>query len=149
MSIQSVGFRAYTEAMQHFNKVESNLKQGHSLDNKHLFAKTLDQSLVRDTVDKPEIGFGAQADFIRYPDQERIPVTPKNGFVDTVTGSLKRVNELERAKAQAIDDFASGRSQNVHELMIAMQKSSLAMKMTSAVRSKVLEAYKEISKMTF
>ena len=68
MSIQSVGFRAYTEAMQHFNKVESNLKQGHSLDNKHLFAKTLDQSLVRDTVDKPEIGFGAQADFIRYPD---------------------------------------------------------------------------------
>ena len=33
--------------------------------------------------------------------------------------------------------------------MITMQKSSLAMKMTSAVRSKVLEAYKEISKMTF
>ena len=149
MSIQSVGFRAYTEAMQHFNKVESHLKQGQSLNANTLFAKTLDQSLVRDTVDKPEIGFGAQADFIRYPDQERLPVTPKNGFVDTITSSLKRVNELQKAKNQAIDDFASGRSQNVHELMIAMQKSSLAMKMTSAVRSKVLEAYKEISKMQF
>ncbi|MEE0814347.1 MAG: flagellar hook-basal body complex protein FliE, partial [Desulfovibrio fairfieldensis] len=35
------------------------------------------------------------------------------------------------------------------ELMITMQKSSLAMKLTSAVRGKVLEAYKEISKMQF
>lgn len=40
-------------------------------------------------------------------------------------------------------------AQNVHELMITMQKSSLAMKMTSAVRGKVLEAYKELSKMQF
>ena len=46
-------------------------------------------------------------------------------------------------------DFASGRNQNVHELMITMQKSSLAMKLTTAVRGKVLEAYKELSKMQF
>lgn len=149
MSIQSVGLRAYTEALQHFNRVDSKIQHGERNNANSLFAKTLDQSLIRDTVDKPEIGFGAQADFIRYPDQVRVPVTPKNGFVDTVTSSLKRVNELEKIKAKSIDDFASGRSQNVHELMIAMQKSSLAMKMTSAVRSKVLEAYKEISKMTF
>ena len=149
MGIQAVGFRAYSEALQHFNKVDGQLKQGLPVERNNLFAKTLDQTLVRDTVDKPEMNFGAEADFIRYPDQERLPFTPKNGFVDTITNSLNRVNELQKAKAQAIDDFASGRSQNVHELMIAMQKSSLAMKMTSAVRSKVLEAYKEISKMQF
>ena len=149
MSIQAVGFRAYSEALQHFNKIDGQLRQGLPVDKNNLFAKTLDQTLVRDTVDKPEMNFGAEADFIRYPDQERLPFTPKNGFVDTISNSLNRVNELEKAKAQAIDDFSSGRSQNVHELMIAMQKSSLAMKMTSAVRSKVLEAYKEISKMQF
>ncbi|MBR5116925.1 MAG: flagellar hook-basal body complex protein FliE, partial [Lachnospiraceae bacterium] len=44
------------------------------------------------------------------------PVTPKNGFVDTLTSSLNRVNELDKAKATAIDDFASGRNQNVHDL---------------------------------
>ena len=33
--------------------------------------------------------------------------------------------------------------------MITMQKSSMAMKLTSAVRGKVLEAYKEISRMQF
>ena len=148
MSIQSVGYRAYSEALQHFNRVDSSLKQGNSVSRENLFAKTLDQTLVRDSVDRGD-GFGAQADFISYPDQRHVPVVPRNGFMDTVADSLNRVNELQKAKAQAIDDFASGRTQNVHELMITMQKSSLAMKMTSAVRSKVLEAYKEISKMTF
>ena len=148
MSIQSVGYKAYSEALQHFNRVDGSLKQGQALSRKNLFAQTLDQTLIRDSVDKGE-GFGAQADFIRYPDQLHVPVVPRNGFLETVSDSLNRVNELQKAKAQAIDDFASGRSQNVHELMITMQKSSLAMKMTSAVRSKVLEAYKEISKMTF
>lgn len=148
MSIQSVGYRAYSDALQHFNRVDGNLKKGVSLKRDTLFSKTLDQSLVRDTVNTGE-NLGAQADFIRYPDQQHVPVTPKNGFVDTLTSSLNKVNELDKAKATAIDDFASGRSQNVHELMITMQKSSLAMKMTSAVRSKVLEAYKEISRMQF
>ncbi|MCR5813743.1 MAG: flagellar hook-basal body complex protein FliE [Desulfovibrio sp.] len=148
MSIQSVGYKAYSEALQHFNRVDNSLKQGNAVSRQNLFAKTLDQTLLRDSVDKGE-GFGAQADFIRYPDQLHVPVVPRNGFLETVSDSLNRVNELQKAKAQAIDDFASGRTQNVHELMITMQKSSLAMKMTSAVRSKVLEAYKEISKMNF
>ena len=149
MGLQAIGLRAYSDAIQHFNKVDSKLIHGQHVGKDTLFSKTLDQTLVRDTVDKPEMHITAEADFIRYPDQPRLPFTPKNSFVDTVTNSLNRVNELEKVKAQAIDDFASGRSQNVHELMIAMQKSSLAMKMTSAVRSKVLEAYKEISKMQF
>ena len=67
----------------------------------------------------------------------------------TIKNSLNKVNELDAAKNTAIEDFASGRTQNVHELMIIMQKSSMAMKLTSAVRGKVLEAYKEISKMQF
>lgn len=148
MSIQAAGMRAYTEALQHFNKVDSSLKQGQAVGKQTLFSRTLDQSLLRDRVDKPE-NFGAQADFIRYPDQQHVPVTQQNSFTNTVTGSLNRVNELQNAKDQAIDDFASGRTQNVHELMITMQKSSMAMKLTSAVRGKVLEAYKEISKMQF
>ena len=148
MSIQSVGFRAYSDAMQHFNRIDGSLKQGVSVSRDTLFSKTLDQTLLKDSVDKGE-PFGAHADFIRYPDQRHVPVVPQNGFLDTIANSLNRVNELQKAKASAIDDFASGRSQNVHELMITMQKSSLAMKMTSAVRSKVLEAYKEISKMQF
>ncbi|WP_363322926.1 flagellar hook-basal body complex protein FliE [uncultured Desulfovibrio sp.] len=148
MSIKALGLRAYSDALRHFNKVDSSLKQGMPVGKQTMFSRTLDQSLLRDSVDKGE-NFGAQADFIRYPDQQHTPVTPDNSFANTIKNSLNKVNELQSAKFQAIDDFASGRTQNVHELMITMQKSSLAMKLTSAVRGKVLEAYKEISKMQF
>lgn len=148
MAIQTLGLRAYSDALQHFNKIEGSLKQGVAVNKQSLFSKTLDQTLLRDHVDKGE-HFGAQADFILYPEQQHTPVVPENSFSNTVKNSLNRVNELDKAKNQAIEDFASGRRQNVHELMITMQKSSMAMKLTSAVRNKVLEAYKEISRMQF
>nr|WP_300733566.1 flagellar hook-basal body complex protein FliE [uncultured Desulfovibrio sp.] len=81
--------------------------------------------------------------------QEHTRLTHTNDFAETLSNSLNRVNELQTEKANAIDAFASGRNQNVHELMITMQKSSMAMKLTTAVRGKVLEAYKELTKMQF
>lgn len=148
MNIQSTGFKAYSDAVAHFNKVEGALKQGHNVGKQTLFSRTLDQSLLADRVDRHE-NQGARADFIQYPDQKHIPVAHGNSFTDTLKNSLHQVNELDKAKAEAIEDFASGRNQNVHDLMITMQKSSMAMKMTSAVRGKLLEAYKEIARMQF
>ena len=148
MNIQSTGFKAYSDSVAHFNKVDNSLRQGQPVGKQTLFSKTLDQSLLRDRVDKSE-NFGAQADFIKYPDQKITPVVQDNSFGSTITNSLNKVNELENAKAQAINDFASGRNQNVHDLMVTMQKSSMAMKLTSAVRGKLLEAYKEIARMQF
>lgn len=148
MGIQSTGLRAYSDAVAHFNKVENSLRQGAPVGKQTLFSKTLDQSLLRDRVDRSE-NFGAQSDFIKYPEQKMVPTTPDNSFMGTIKNSLHQVNQLETAKAEAITDFASGRTQNVHDLMITMQKSSMAMKLTSAVRGKILEAYKEIAKMQF
>ncbi len=70
-------------------------------------------------------------------------------FGDMVSESLTEVNKLQNSKNNMIVSFASGETQNVHELMISMQKASLAINMTSAVRNKVIEAYKEISKLQF
>ena len=148
MSIQATGLKAYSDAVAHFNKVEGSLRKGTPVGKETLFSRQLDQSLLRDSVDKYE-NFGASADFISYPAQKHTPVTPDNSFTNTIKNSLTKVNELEQAKAQAIDEFASGKNQNVHELMITMQKSSMAMKLTSAVRGKILEAYKEIARMQF
>jgi flagellar hook-basal body complex protein FliE len=79
------------------------------------------------------------------PKAERIERT----FADTFESSLQQVNALGMAKTSAVQAFASGENQNVHELMISLQKASLAMSLTSAVRNKVLEAYRELSKMQF
>jgi flagellar hook-basal body complex protein FliE len=81
--------------------------------------------------------------------QIQAPVEPKTSFEETLNSSLGKVNDLQAEKNAMIKSFASGETQNVHELMISLQKASLAMKMTSAVRNKVMEAYKELSRIQF
>jgi len=70
-------------------------------------------------------------------------------FAETITDSLKSVNDMQAEKSQAIEAFASGENQNVHELMITLQKAGVTMSMTSAVRGKVMEAYKEMMHISF
>jgi len=83
---------------------------------------------------------------IQGPSKTKDQVSP---FTDTLKDSLKKVNDLQREKHSMIEEFASGEKQNVHELMISLQKAGLAMRMTSTVRNKVMEAYKELSRMSF
>lgn len=73
----------------------------------------------------------------------------KEGFGEVIADSLKQVNDLQSQKHTMVQEFASGEKENVHELMISLQKAGVAMRMTSAVRNKVLEAYKELSRMSF
>jgi len=72
-----------------------------------------------------------------------------DNFTRTLTDSIKKTNQMQEDKEAMIESFAAGKTQNVHELMITLQKAGLAMKLTSTVRAKVMEAYKELSHMTF
>ena len=74
---------------------------------------------------------------------------PSESFGTMLKDSLEHVNEMQEEKSQMITDFAAGKEQNVHELMISLQKAGLAMNLTSAVRSKVMSAYQEIMRMSF
>ena len=77
------------------------------------------------------------------------PQEPVEGFGDTLKKSLDSVNEMQSAKKTMIEEFASGKNQNVHELMITLQKAGLAVSMTSAVRSKLMSTYQELMRMQF
>lgn len=109
MSIQSVGLKAYANALANFTKTEDTIKA-------------------------------------TAPEKPAAPVAP---FADTLKTSLGKVNGLQREKNAMITAFASGEQQNVHELMISLQKAGLAMNMTAAVRNKALEAYRELTRMQF
>ena len=74
---------------------------------------------------------------------------PTNNFADVLANSLEKVNSMQAERSSMVNAFASGQSQNVHELMITMQKAGLAMNMTAAVRNKVMEAYKELTRLQF
>jgi flagellar hook-basal body complex protein FliE len=74
---------------------------------------------------------------------------PATGFMDTLKSSLEKVNDMQEKKMDMVESFAAGKDTNVHELMIQLQKAGLAMSMTSAVRSKILASYQELTKMQF
>ena len=81
-----------------------------------------------------------------------LPVQPApavSPFADTLKSSIAKVNDLQQEKHAMITSFASGEQQNVHELMISLQKAGLAMNMTAAVRNKALEAYRELTRLQF
>lgn len=77
------------------------------------------------------------------------PAAKPEGFMDALKGSIEKVNDMQNQKSSLVESFAAGKDQNVHELMISLQKAGLAMSMTSAVRGKVLAAYQELTRMQF
>jgi flagellar hook-basal body complex protein FliE len=73
----------------------------------------------------------------------------KSNFMDALKNTLSEVNGEQVKKDQMVASFATGENQNVHELMIQLQKAGVAMSMTSTVRNKVMDMYRELVKMPF
>ena len=109
MSIQSLGLKAYSNALSNFTKIDKAIK-----------------------ATAPQAAPGVASP-----------------FADTLKNSIGKVNDLQQEKKAMITAFASGEQENVHELMISLQKAGLAMSMTAAVRNKALEAYRELARMQF
>lgn len=65
-------------------------------------------------------------------------------FADTLAESLNKVNDLQKEADAAIEDFATGKTRNIHETMIAVNKADLAFRLTMQVRNKIVEAYQEV-----
>jgi len=68
-------------------------------------------------------------------------------FADALAQSLEKVNDLQKEADQAITEFVSGETGNIHETMIAVNKADLAFRLTMQVRNKIVEAYNEVLRM--
>jgi flagellar hook-basal body complex protein FliE len=65
-------------------------------------------------------------------------------FGEVLQASLDRVNQLQTAADQSIDDLASGRETDIHSTMIAVEKADIAFEMAMTIRNKLLSAYETI-----
>jgi len=71
----------------------------------------------------------------------------QRGFVDTLAQAIRQVDQNIKAADRASEAFASGANGNIHEVMIITEKAELSFRLASAVRNKLLEAYREIMRM--
>ena len=71
----------------------------------------------------------------------------QKSFADTLNDAIQNVNELQKSSDKAMQNLATGRTDNVAEVMIASEKADIALKLMVQVRNKIIDAYQEIMKM--
>jgi flagellar hook-basal body complex protein FliE len=76
--------------------------------------------------------------------------TVNNGaipFSDYLNQALNNTNNLLLDADKLADDFAAGKTDNIHQVTIAAEKADIALQFTMQVRTKILDAYSEIMRM--
>ena len=68
-------------------------------------------------------------------------------FFDALQNSMEEVNKNQLEADSSIKDLIAGKTKNISETMLQLQKADLSLKTMMQVRNKILEAYKEIMKM--
>ncbi len=68
-------------------------------------------------------------------------------FTQVLKTSLERMAEVQQEADQAIQAFVLGRSDDLVETLLAVEKARLAFQTLVQVRNKLLEAYQEIMRM--
>ncbi|MBW2185817.1 MAG: flagellar hook-basal body complex protein FliE [Deltaproteobacteria bacterium] len=74
------------------------------------------------------------------------PPTETN-FGEMLTQAISETNEAQLNADQAATDLSTGRSDNLHEVMLAMEEADISMRMLVQMRNKVVDAYQEIIRM--
>jgi len=78
------------------------------------------------------------------------PATDENNplsFKDLMGNMVSEVDRLQKDADQAISDLVAGRRNDVHNIAIKMDEAGVAFDLMMQIRNKMVEGFKEISKM--
>lgn len=70
-------------------------------------------------------------------------------FKEILQNSINQINDMNDKADQAIEKLATGEIQDMHQVMIAIEKADLTFKTMMQIRNKLLDAYQEVMKMRF
>jgi flagellar hook-basal body complex protein FliE len=73
--------------------------------------------------------------------------SPKTGFKEMFENTLKQVNATQKESEALTNQLITGEVKDIHQVMIASQKASISLQLTTQVRNKVIESYQEIMRM--
>ncbi len=79
--------------------------------------------------------------------KSKVQGAEKGGFENMLKESLEKVNTLQGEADKSIEGLASGKVQDLHETMIAIEKADLSFNLMVQVRNKLIAAYEEVMRM--
>ena len=77
------------------------------------------------------------------------PSGVNQSFSEFLEAKIADTNQLQIEADQAVSAVATGRSHNLHEMMIALDRSDVSFRLMTKVRNKAVEAYQEIMRLQF
>ena len=89
----------------------------------------------------------AQASGEHAPRIDSIQSADKPGFASLVTGAVDQVNQTQVQASELRTAYDRGEDVPLTDVVLGMQKSSLAFEATLQVRNKVLKAYEDVLNM--
>ena len=72
---------------------------------------------------------------------------PVKSFGEFVVDALKKTNELELESERLNEALATGRIEDISQVVVASQKAEIALQLTLQLRNRATAAYQEIMRM--
>ena len=97
---------------------------------------------------RPTIAYKANAIFGQ--DEELAALLDKGlnvSFTDVLKAGITQVDSLHKEADSLALSFITGENDNIHDVLIAGEKATIALQLATSVRTKILEAYQEIMRM--
>lgn len=98
---------------------------------------------VTDNVNELRKSTTSESKFSGTPDTK----VSGDSFADSLKKAVNSVDALQKDADVKMQELATGKSQNIHETMIAAEKADIALKLMVQVRNKIIDAYQEIMRM--
>jgi len=68
-------------------------------------------------------------------------------FAETLKDSIQQVNQLQKDADVKMQQLATGKTDNIQDVMIAAEKADIGLRLMMQVRNKIVDAYQEVMKM--
>jgi len=77
------------------------------------------------------------------------PAEGEDSFSSTLTDAIDQVEMMHTSSQQQVQGLLQGDRQDIHNVMIAVEKADVAFQLMMQVRNKIVNAYQEVSRMQF
>jgi flagellar hook-basal body complex protein FliE len=72
-----------------------------------------------------------------------------SGFWDTLKSTLDQVQQVQNEADQKVTDLVTGKGEDIHSAMAAVEKADLSFELVMQVRNKIVQAYQQVSQIQF
>jgi flagellar hook-basal body complex protein FliE len=72
-----------------------------------------------------------------------------SGFWDTLKDSFDQVQQAQSDADQKVSDLVTGKGEDIHSAMTAVEKADLSFELVMQVRNKIVQAYQQVSQIQF